>query len=211
METDATSPEPAPASEATFLARHALPLSLALLSLATMIGGRGLGEWLRYDRTGILHGEIWRLASGHIVHLGWQHLALNLAGLALVWMLYGRVYSLAQWLFILASSMLGVSLGLLLFLPAIHWYVGLSGVLHGLFVAGALASLLAGFRAELLLLGLLAVKLVWEHFQGALPGSESLAGGTVLIEAHLYGAITGVLAAAILLIYRRRSGKPQQA
>jgi hypothetical protein len=89
--------------------------------------------------------------------------------------------------------------------------VGLSGVLHGLFVAGALASLLAGFRAELLLLGLLAVKLVWEHFQGALPGSESLAGGTVLIEAHLYGAITGVLAAAILLIYRRRSGKPQQA
>jgi rhomboid family GlyGly-CTERM serine protease len=208
METETDAAESG--TDSTFLVRHALPLSLALLSLATMIGGRGLGEWLRYDRAGILHGEVWRLASSHIVHLGWQHLALNLAGLALVWMLYGRAYTLAQWAIVLALSMLGISLGLLLFLPGVHWYVGLSGVLHGLFVAGAVASLLAGYRAEWLLLSLLAVKLLWEHFHGALPGSESLAGGTVLIEAHLYGAITGLLAAALLLIYRRGSGKPRQ-
>jgi hypothetical protein len=95
----------------------------------------------------------------------------------------------------------------LAFLPAVHWYVGLSGVLHGLFVAGALASLAAGYRAELLLLGLLVVKLAWEQVHGALPGSEGFAGGTVLVESHLFGAIAGLFAAAVLLAYRRRSGK----
>jgi rhomboid family GlyGly-CTERM serine protease len=189
------------------LVRHAFPLSLGVLSIAAMIGGHDLRLWLRFDRTAVLHGEVWRLVSAHIAHLGWKHLAMNLAGLALIWMLFNRVYSTTQWLVALVISMLGVGSGVLAFLPAVHWYVGLSGVLHGLFVAGALASLAAGYRAELLLLGLLVAKLGWEQWHGALPGSESFAGGTVLVESHLFGAIAGLLAAAVLLLYKQRYGK----
>ena len=36
-------------------------------------------------------------------------------------------------------------------------------------------------------------KLLWEFFYGALPGSEDMAGGRVLTEAHLLGATGGVL------------------
>lgn len=202
MSTEPGAPRPWPAR----LARHALPLALALLAIAVMVGGRDLRLWLRFDREAILHGEVWRLATAHLAHLGWQHLALNLAGLGLIWLLFGRAYTMAQWFVVLAVSMLGVSLGVLALLPAVHWYVGLSGVLHGLFVAGALASLAAGYRAELLLLGLLIAKLAWEQMHGALPGSERLAGGDVLVESHLFGAIAGLLAAAVLLARARRGG-----
>lgn len=190
------------------LAGYAVPLSLALLSTTAAIGGPELRAWLRYDRTAILDGEIWRLLSAHIAHLGWGHLAMNLGGLALIWMLFGRFYTARQWLGVTLFCMLGISLGLLALQPGVHWYVGLSGVLHGLFMAGALASLAAGYRAELALLGLFIAKLVWEQMYGALPGSAELAGGTVLVESHLYGAITGLLAAAPRLIHARRAGTP---
>lgn len=190
------------------LARHAVPLALALLSTAAAVGGPGLRAWLRYDRTAILDGEVWRLLSAHIAHLGWGHLAMNLAGLTLIWMLFGRFYTTRQWLGITLCCMLGISLGLLALQPGVHWYVGLSGVLHSLFVAGALASLAAGYRAELALLGLFIAKLAWEQMYGALPGSAELAGGAVLVESHLYGAITGLLAAIPLLIRARRAGTP---
>ncbi|MBK8163099.1 MAG: rhombosortase [Gammaproteobacteria bacterium] len=188
-------------------ARHALPLALALLAVAAMIGGQELRPWLRYDRAAILEGEVWRLLSAHIAHLGWKHLAMNLVGLGLIWMLFGRFHTMLEWLAVTLFCMLGASLALLVLQPEVHWYVGLSGVLHGLFVAGALASLAAGYRAELLLLGLLLAKLVWEQMFGALPGSESFAGGTVLVDSHLYGAIAGLLAGAMLLMRTRRRGK----
>ncbi|MGE3481963.1 MAG: rhombosortase [Gammaproteobacteria bacterium] len=190
-----------------FVARHALPLALAVLAAAAMIGGQELRPWLRYDRAAILEGEVWRLLSAHIAHLGWKHLAMNLVGLGLIWMLFGRFHSTRAWLAITVFCMLGTSLALLVLQPGVHWYVGLSGALHGLFVAGVLASLAAGYRAELLLLGLLIAKLAWEQAFGALPGSEGFAGGTVLVDSHLYGAIAGLLAGTTLLLRARRRGK----
>jgi hypothetical protein len=35
-------------------------------------------------------------------------------------------------------------------------------------------------------------KLLWEFFNGPLPGSEDMAGGRVLTEAHLLGAVGGI-------------------
>ena len=74
----------------------------------------------------ILHGQCWRLFTGHLVHLGWLHLALNLLGIALP----GVIASTQR---INASSaartlvvMLGTSVGLLLFAPELAWYRGAS-------------------------------------------------------------------------------------
>jgi len=81
-------------------------------------------------------------------------------------------------------------------------------VLQGRFVAGPPARCTPGYRAELALLGLLIAKLTWEQLHGALPGSADLAGGSVLVDSHLYGAITGLVAAGLLLLRARRHQRP---
>lgn len=198
--------------EATSLsAWSALPVTLAVIALAAMIGGPQLGLWLRYDREAILAGELWRILSAHVVHLGWKHLLMNMAGLALIWLLFGRLLTTLHWAVVVTACALAVSLGLLAFHPGIGWYVGMSGVLHGMFLAGALASLSHGYRAEALLLGLVVVKLIWEQLYGPLASSEELAGGIVVVDAHLYGALAGVVVAATILVAQRqrwRNGTP---
>ena len=78
--------------------------------------------------------------------------------------------------------------------------------MHGLFAAGLLASLWAGNRAEWLLLALFVAKIAWEQLVGPTPGTAALAGGNVIVDAHLYGAIGGSLTALALLVVggRRR-------
>jgi len=162
-----------------------LPVSIVLLVGILAILGPDITHWLRYDRQAILNGELWRLITGHIVHLGWKHSLMNIIGLTLIWILFGRLLKLSNWLLIIFISALGISLGFLVFNPDLSWYVGLSGVLHAMFVAGAVASVYSGHRAEMLLLALITAKLIWEQLQGALPGSEEFAGGNVVVEAHL--------------------------
>ena len=69
-----------------FLSCYATPLVLLALSAAVMGLGEAGFEALSYQRDRITSGALWRLLSGHWVHLGWAHLLLNLAGLP--W--YGR-------------------------------------------------------------------------------------------------------------------------
>jgi hypothetical protein len=43
-------------------------------------------------------------------------------------------------------------------------------------------------------------KLAWEQFSGPLPGSEGTAGGPVIVDSHLFGALGGALTALTLRI-----------
>lgn len=150
-------------------------------------------EWLRFDRDGIAAGELWRLLSGHLTHLGWSHFALNSAGLVLVWYLVGTAYSPLAWLLIAAAAIATIDVCFWFLNPELTWYVGLSGVLHALLVAGVLARL-GDLNAETVILAALIIaKLAWEQFNGPLPGSETTSGGPVIVDAHLYGAAGGVL------------------
>lgn len=148
---------------------------------------------LRFDRDAIAGGELWRLLSAHLVHLGWNHLWLNLGGLLLVALFFSQYYSLRFWLALLLFC--GLFTGLMLYAlnPQLHYYVGLSGVLHGLFVVGAWGERQHFRISAYVLLALLVAKLAWEQTFGAMPGSESMIGGQVLVDAHLYGAIAGGL------------------
>jgi rhomboid family GlyGly-CTERM serine protease len=85
----------------------------------------------------------------------------------------------------------------LLFDPGLDWYVGLSGVLHGLFAAGALRHWRERPAAAALMLAVLAGKLLWEQLLGPLPGTSSVAGGPVIVDAHLFGALGGCLGALL--------------
>ena len=174
-----------------------LPVLLALLCGLLALGGADLAGALRYQRAAILHGQLWRLFSAHLLHLSGAHLLLNLCGLGLVWALFARELSGAAGWWALVCSALGVSLGLLLFDPGLDWYVGLSGVLHGLFAAGAIRHWRERPAEAALMLAVLAGKLLWEQLLGPLPGTSAVAGGPVVVDAHLFGALGGGLSAVL--------------
>jgi len=176
---------------------HLLPLGLTFIAVLLALGGDSVTELLRYHATEIKSGEIWRFITGNLVHLGWSHMLMNLLGLGLIWGLFWGCFSPWQWLIITVISGLAVSLGLFVLNPELIWYVGLSGVLHGLFVAGAVGGIRRGDRREAILLVAIVGKLIWEQSYGALPGSADMAGGPVVVDSHLYGAVGGAIAALL--------------
>jgi rhomboid family GlyGly-CTERM serine protease len=115
-----------------------VPVAIAILAVVIAAFGAAGAELLKYDRLAIGDGEYWRLLSGHFAHLGPEHLLLNLAGLVLVWLLVGRQYTTPQWLIVTAFSLVIISLGFWFLDRNLIWYVGLSGLLHGLLIAGAM-------------------------------------------------------------------------
>jgi rhomboid family GlyGly-CTERM serine protease len=148
---------------------------------------------LQYHRTHIVDGELWRLISGHLTHLGWGHLIMNLAGFWFIMALFPSIQPPLRCLTLLSLVILGTSAGLWIFSPEVTWYRGLSGVLHGLLCWGVLKQLKEQLGVSLFILTFVVIKLAWEQWQGPLPGSESMAAGSVIVDAHLYGAVTGVI------------------
>jgi rhomboid family GlyGly-CTERM serine protease len=183
-------------------ARALWPAVVILLLGCAALQIAGLDLWLRYSRAGIGAGEWWRLVTGHLVHLGAAHLAMNALGAVLVAWLVGAHLRPLAWAVTALACALGIGMGLFWGRPDLEWYVGLSGVLHGLLVAGGVAALAdqreRGF-AGILLMAVIA-KLAWEQVSGAATASAALAGGAVVVDAHLFGAITGAIAGAIALI-----------
>ncbi len=153
-------------------------------------------DWVdswRFNRVLVEQGNVWLLLSGHIAHLNWSHWILNMAGLAIVAFFFSAHADFKQWLMVIVVSASVISAGIWWSIPDIQYYVGLSGVLHGLFLYGAIREIRYYPTSGYVLLVVLIAKLMWEFFNGALPGSEDMAGGRVLTEAHLLGAIGGVL------------------
>lgn len=182
------------AEKAGPVATWQVPAGLILVAAALMLGGDAAREWLAFEPAAIRAGEAWRLVTGHLMHLGWPHFALNAAGLALVWTLVGNAYRPAGWILIILASIAAIDLGLWTFNPELQWYVGLSGALHGVLAAGLVMSWRQPRNETTILALLLLCKLAWEQFSGPLPGSEGSSGGPVIVDAHLYGAIGGMLA-----------------
>jgi rhomboid family GlyGly-CTERM serine protease len=171
----------------------ALLAACALLLLPVLAGEAGRLA-LRYDRAALASGQLWRLVTGHLVHLGPRHALLNVLGLILMWALFARDYAPRQWLAILLASVAAIDAGLWLWDSTVTWYVGSSGVLHGVMAAGTLAHLRRREGGGWLLAAFLGGKLLYEHLAGALPFSGSSA---VVVDAHLYGVLGGGAAAAV--------------
>jgi rhomboid family GlyGly-CTERM serine protease len=178
---------------------------LLLVCLAVAAMGDAGREVLKYERLSIEDGEYWRLATAHFTHLGTTHLLLNMAGLVLVWLLVGRYLNNWQWMLTLTLSMVTVSAGFWFVDIYMLWYVGLSGVLHGLLLAGTVLGFHKQPSESAIIVVVVIGKLAWEQLAGPLPGSESVSGGDVVVNAHLFGAIGGLVTAAIL--WRSVSGQ----
>lgn len=83
-------------------------------------------------------------------------------------------------------------------------YVGLSGALHGVLIVLIVADYLINKHfLNIVLLLALVTKLAWESTMGPLPGSESMAGGTILVQSHLYGFLGGLGIAICMFIINK--------
>jgi rhomboid family GlyGly-CTERM serine protease len=180
----------------------AAPAALVVVLLGVFLAGPGAIHVLRYERAAVLAGEAWRLVTGHLVHADAAHLAWNLLGVGIVAVLFARDYSPRHWLVIAAASVVAIDAGFVLLEPQLEWYVGFSGVLHGLMAAG-LVAWLRGTRDPFawLVTALFAAKLAWEHWAGPLPFTAESLSLPVVHQAHTYGAVGGALA-ALWLAYR---------
>ena len=175
--------------------------AIAVVGAACQALGPKAFEALRYEREALLHGEVWRAVTGHVVHVSWAHLGLNMAVAALVAAAVGRHLGLGA----LLLSVAGTSAGLFLLSLRVPWYAGLSGVLHGLVVCGALEAWRRDRRRIwLAAVALVAAKVAAEQWKGASQSLADLVGAPIVVDAHLWGAISGAVAFAILYRPGRR-------
>jgi len=213
------------------LRRSWVVIAIAAVCVILAAGGDTWRDLGRYDRTALAMGEYWRLVSGHLVHFGWGHLWPNVAALLVIGLLFERTFRTGDWVRSALASAAAIDAGLWWIDTQLEWYVGLSGVLHGLVAAGAFELLLRRpslFRRPFLLRRLLllrrprlmrrhvvgaalalglAAKLGYEQTFGPVSLTAGAVGGPVVVAAHLYGAAGGLVMAAIVRSIRQRRSR----
>ena len=189
-------------------------LALTLLSLWAGGPGRAVHDLALADTAAIHHGQLWRLATGPLLHATFTHLAWDLTILAILGALYeprlGR-----RFLPVLLIGLLAPTLATALDARFTRYY-GLSGLNYTLMGAAVAFELTRGQRS----VGLLgAALLAWKLIRAVLGQSlwgPALPGDThEAWLAHVVGAAAG--AATILLLAtddrrsRRLTSSPRDA
>lgn len=175
-----------------------LPLvSLAIAAAAMAATFNPLAaQFMVYDRTAIIHGEAWRLVSGHLYHFSPSHLGSNLLPLIVVgaW-----IESQHQKWFAVGCLLIALTSGTSLFLvhPLMERYGGLSGVLCGLLVFFGFSLLFdnGGVRwIGLFTLAAMMIKIGYEWHSGGAGLIDWHAHGFVVMPlSHLSGMVAGAV------------------
>ena len=173
--------------------------------LALQLMGKGVAQALSFDRTLILQGEYWRILSAHFVHISWAHLGPNLVAATLIAGIYAipqhprRIHFLVIDIALLGSS---TGMALLWMNPSIAWFLGFSGIAHGLILTALWRCF--GLHQYLLVATILvAAKLYWDIYL-SMPSrtvTNSAAESTnipaysfdVIYEAHEYSFLGAIL------------------
>ncbi|KLV03933.1 membrane protein [Photobacterium aquae] len=155
----------------------------------------------------IKNGELWRIITGNLTHTNWPHMIMNSMGLAIITFCF-RHHLSPKRLFLL---LLGLSawVGCALFAWPTTWYAGLSGVLHGLFAWGALADIKQHDKLGKWLLAAIVAKILWEQFFGGAASSAQLIGARVAVEAHLAGALGGIVFGGLASMAKNKATTPK--
>ncbi|PLT23929.1 rhombosortase, partial [Pseudoalteromonas sp. MelDa3] len=159
-----------------------------------------LNNLLEFNRSLIDEGELWRIFSSQFVHANWAHLGLNASGVLLIWLLHGEYTSPTRYAFNTSALALWCGLGVYWFCPSIHIYTGLSALLHGIIIWGAVKDITVGLKSGYLLFIGVWIKIGFEQFSGPNADIGKLINSTVAIDAHLIGVIGGTLLAIPLAI-----------
>lgn len=180
---------------------RSVALAAAALLVAAAPGGAAA---LAFRRDAVLAaGEWWRIWTAHLAHASTYHLVWTLLPLlALGWLwepvLRGRYWAVV----LLAATCIGF--GVLLLEPQLASYVGLSGVLNAIWVAGALQAARAeraagragAARIYLAFVAAGAAKIAVEALGGVpLFTDPATMGARPVPLAHALGALAGAVGA----------------
>ena len=179
-------------------------LALAIICLAIYTIADSTFNQIDYNREMIGNGEYWRLITGNFNHTNAIHLLLNLLALAIIAGLHHSYYNAISFTCLIMYLSISVGAAIYYWSPSTQLYVGLSGVLHGLIMVGAIIdSYKREFTGYLLVLGTLA-KVIDEQFSSASTAMSALIQAKVLTDAHLYGLIAGLLIAPIYVYLNKK-------
>jgi rhomboid family GlyGly-CTERM serine protease len=182
----------------------AIPVALVVATTAIIVACSPLaGDALQFDRTAIVGGEWWQLATAHVTHWNLEHLQWDL----LMFVVLGAACEMRnrqRMRLCTGAAAACVSLLVLLCFPEIETYRGLSGVDTALFtllaidlmrdarkrqqplMAAAIGGLLVGFMA----------KTGYEAATGhAFFVDQTAAGFELLVWDHIVAAAVGVVVA----------------
>jgi rhomboid family GlyGly-CTERM serine protease len=173
-------------------------VSVAGVSLYATTHPETIGTAWRYERSAVLAGQWYRLFTAHLVHGGIAHWMLNMAGLALILAVFPQCWTVRRLAWLIPLTAWPVAAGLLYLHPEVVWYVGFSGVLHGLFVFGATKKALEGYRVYALALLIIWGKVVYEQLAGPTVAAWASMDLPVVVAAHLFGALAGGALAIII-------------
>ena len=167
-----------------------------------------LGDALEYRRA-LAFSEPWRLLTAHFVHLSFLHALLNGVALLLLGRLFGDRLRPAEFWTVLLGAPVVISLGFWLVLPELHWYRGLSDVLHAVYFAGCVVWIATTTgRARWLPIAALLIGtakvLVEQPWDASFPVHPVLQVA-VVPQAHLIGAIVGAAAGLVMRQLRKRN------
>lgn len=177
---------------------------IIILALLVYLFEPQASQLLAYYHTGISQFELWRLITATFCHTNFNHLAMNLFGLIITLALFIDTFKEIKILPVIIFSSLSIGTALFFLEPELIWYVGLSGVLHGLFSVGIASDIVNKDRWGYLLGTGFAIKIIYEQIFGAQQATIELIGAPVLVNAHLYGAFAGTLYYFLTWAYKNR-------
>jgi rhomboid family GlyGly-CTERM serine protease len=173
-------------SQGTFALLKLLFPVLVALGIAQLTP---VSDFFVWNRSLILQGEVWRLITGNFTHTNLAHLIMNAAALMVFCFIFKDILNPKKlWGLLFFISLIT---GVFLLLSPIQSYVGLSGVLHGLFIWAAIEDIKQKRNTGWLLLIGIITKICWEQYFGASASTISLINAKVATEAHLIGAFSG--------------------
>ena len=86
----------------------------------------------------------------------------------------------------------GISLLFSLLNPELHWYVGYSGVLYGIFILAAFDLYRRDKVISVLLIAAIVIKITIEQSGEINLTTSDIIGSPVIVDAHLYGVLLGM-------------------
>ena len=159
---------------------------------------------LSLERAKVADGELWRIFSSNFVHFGWAHTLMNLAAFLIAVFILIDSISPARFIGLITVCCFSVGVGIYYLNPEYAVYAGLSGSIHGFLIAGLMLNKRHVYWVNGIFIVLIFGKIFYEH-QTDYQATElqSLLPVPVAYDAHLYGAIAGLVFGVLALLIDR--------
>jgi rhomboid family GlyGly-CTERM serine protease len=204
-------------SNSTHLGRRVPALTLLMVGAAVVVALiPQWSAWLIYDRSAILSGQLWRMFTGHWIHLSTRHLVWDVLALGTAaWILEAGDMPRLGWFFVAAA--LSISAAMLVFEPHMRYCGGLSGLATAAITLLALRGLTEPppwrWICVAALLGLTG-KILFELSTGQSVFVDfDKAPVVVSVSSHIAGAATAMVWYGLSKLppHRRNSERPISA